>query len=74
MVLLKSIEAVFDGTVFRPVEEVDLNANTRVRLLFEVLKKETLLEENSERLSFMDVALQLELDGPPDWSSRIANS
>lgn len=72
--MLKSIEAVFDGTVFRPVEEVDLNANTRVRLLFEVLKKETLLEENSERLSFMDVALQLELDGPPDWSSRIANS
>jgi len=64
--MLKSIEAIFDGEVFRPAEQVELEANTRVRLIFE-----TLLINNSEGLPFLDMALQLELDGPPDWSLRL---
>lgn len=64
--MLKSIEAVFDGKVFRPVEEIDLKADTRVRLIFQ-----TLLKESSESLSFLDLASQLELDGPADWSLKL---
>lgn len=64
--MLKSIEAIFDGEVFRPAEEVELEANTRVRLLFN-----TILIENANPLSFLDLASQLELDGPEDWSSKI---
>lgn len=64
--MMKSIEAVFDGEVFRPTEDVELVANTRVRLLFE-----TLLPQNSEAVSFLDLASRLELDGPEDWSIRL---
>jgi len=64
--MLKSIEAVFDGEVFRPAEEVELEANTRVRLIFE-----TLLIADHEAFPFLDMALQLELDGPPDWSLKL---
>lgn len=64
--MLKSIEAVFDGEVFRPAEAVELEANTRVRLIFE-----TFFMDHPESLSFLDLASQLELDGPPDWSSRL---
>jgi hypothetical protein len=64
--MLKSIEAVFDGEVFRPAEEVELEANTRVQLLFE-----TLPVGEADNVSFLELALQLDLDGPPDWSSRL---
>lgn len=64
--MMKSIEAVFDGKVFRPTEDVELVANTRVRLLFE-----TLLPQNSEKVSFLDLASRLELDGPEDWSLKL---
>ncbi len=64
--MLKSIEAIFDGEVFRPSEEVELEANTRVRLLFE-----TAQSQNWEELSFLELASQLELDGPEDWSLRL---
>jgi hypothetical protein len=64
--MLKSIEAVFDGKVFRPAEEVELEANTRVRLIFE-----TLLSDHAQHLSFLELASQLKLDGPEDWSSKL---
>lgn len=66
LMMLKSIEAIFDGEVFRPAGEVELEANTRVRLLFE-----TLLIDHAEPLSFLELASQLELDGPEDWSLKI---
>jgi hypothetical protein len=64
--MLRAVEAVFDGKVFRPAENVELEANTRVRLLFE-----TILIDNPEGLSFLELAAQLELDGPEDWSLKI---
>ena len=66
--MLKSIEAIFDGEVFRPAEEVELEANTRVWLQFETAE----LQEQ-ESLSFLDLASRLELDGPEDWSLRLNN-
>lgn len=64
--MLKTIEAVYDGKAFLPKEPLELEANTRVRLVVETLP----LEEDGA-LSFLEVAAGLHLDGPPDWSSRL---
>lgn len=64
--MIKSIEAVYDGKVFHPAEEVDLEVNTRVRLIFEAVHLQLV-----ENLSFLDLAAQLDLDGPEDWSLKL---
>ena len=62
----KTLEAIFDGDVFRPDEPVGLPPNTRVRLTVESA-------EAPERKpnSFLRVARSLELEGPSDWSTRL---
>jgi len=60
------LEAVFDGSVFRPDEPIALEPNTRVRITVEPA---TASERKSE--SFLRVARSLNLEGPPDWSSRL---
>jgi len=64
--MTKTLEAVFDGEVLRPVEPVGLEPNTRVRLTLEV-------DDNTveEPKSFLQTARELELDGPPDWSENV---
>ncbi len=64
--MVKTIEAVFDGTVFRPTESVALAPNTRVRVTIE-----SVLPAESEAPSFLRTARALHLDGPPDWSANI---
>lgn len=64
--MLKSVEAIYDGEVFRPAGAVELAANTRVRLIVE-----TFLAEDSVAQSFLELAADLELDGPEDWSLRL---
>jgi hypothetical protein len=65
-IMLKQVEAIFDGEVFRPEEVVELEANTRVRLIVEAL-----MTDNPKGLSFLDIAAQLDLDGPADWSLKL---
>ena len=60
--MMRTIEALFDGTVFRPVEPVSLKANTRVRIVVE-----TILPALEEATSFLQTARSLELDSPSDW-------
>ena len=62
----KTIEAIYDGEAFVPKEPVSLKPNTRVRLTFE-----TTLTAVDEITSFLDVALSLNLEGPPDWSEKL---
>ena len=62
----QTLDAVFDGTVFRPDQPIELEPNTRVRITIEPSPTS---EKNSE--SFLRVARSLNLDGPPDWSSRL---
>ncbi len=57
------IEATFDGKVFRPSGPVPLEPNTPVRLTIEALP--------APPASFLDTALSLNLDGPPDWASNL---
>ena len=62
----QTLEAIFDGEVLRPDEPVDLEPNTRVRITIES-------EERPEKKnkSFLDTALSLKLEGPPDWSENL---
>ena len=62
----QTLEATFDGQVFRPIETVELQPDTRVQLVVTV---KVTPEEKPK--SFLRVARSLKLQGPKDWSSRI---
>jgi predicted DNA-binding antitoxin AbrB/MazE fold protein len=64
--MTETIEATFDGSVFRPEKPVNLKPNTRVRIIFET---EPATED--KKVSFLVTARALKLDGPPDWSENI---
>ena len=58
-----TIEATFDGQVFRPSGPVSLPANTTVRLTVEPLP--------DKPASFLRTAQSLNLEGPADWASNL---
>jgi predicted DNA-binding antitoxin AbrB/MazE fold protein len=62
----QTLDAIFDGNVFRPDQPIALEPNTRVRITIEPTQTS---EKNSE--SFLRVARALNIDGPRDWSTRI---
>ena len=62
----QTLEATFDGQVFRPIETVELEPDTRVQLVVTV---KTAPEEKPK--SFLRTARSLKLKGPKDFSSRI---
>lgn len=64
--MTRTLEATFDGDVFRPDNPVELEPNTRVRITIERAKP---AEQEPE--SFLRVARALKLEGPSDWSSRL---
>ena len=64
--MTQTLEATFDGEVFRPTETVELKPDTRVQLTVTV--KPTAEEQPK---SFLRVARSLKLSGPSDWSSRL---
>lgn len=57
-----TLYALFDGEVLRPDQPLPFAPNTRVRLT---------VEADPQPASFLAVAKGLNLDGPPDWSSRL---
>ena len=63
--MTKTLEAVFDGEVFRPDEPLDLAPDTRVRITIE-----TANEPGTRTASFLKTARALNLEGPSDWSER----
>jgi hypothetical protein len=62
----QTLDAVFDGTVFRPDQPIELEPNTRVRITIEPATS-----SEHEPQSFLRVARSLNLEGPRDWSSRL---
>ena len=62
----QTLEATFDGQVFRPSEPVELQPDTQVQLVVTV--KVTPVEKPK---SFLRTARSLKLQGPKDWSERI---
>jgi hypothetical protein len=65
VVMVKTIEATFDGTVFLPAEPIQLEPNTRVRITVE-----TSVPALDKPASFLDTARALKLNGPRDWSAN----
>ncbi|HVR98943.1 MAG TPA: antitoxin family protein [Thermoanaerobaculia bacterium] len=67
--MTKTLEAVFDGEVLRPEEPLELDPNTRVRVTIEMTTAPEV-----QGGSFLRTARSLDLEGPPDWSERVALS
>jgi hypothetical protein len=65
---MTTLYANFDGQVLLPEEPISLPPNTRVRLLLEPAES---VPASADARSFLDIALSLELEGPPDWSARL---
>jgi len=65
---MTKLTAVFDGQVLRPDAPLALAPNTRVRLILEPAT-----DDAPKTSSFLRVARELELDGPPDWSERLGD-
>ena len=63
-----TLHATFDGKVLRPEEPLTLPANTRVRLIIELVEPH---EAEERPQSFLKTARSLHLEGPPDWSSHL---
>lgn len=64
--MVRTIDATFDGMVFRPVEPISLEPNTRVRITVE-----TPTTSAGPASSFLDTACSLNLEGPADWSANL---
>jgi predicted DNA-binding antitoxin AbrB/MazE fold protein len=62
----RTIEAIYDGAVFRPTVPVTLKPNTRVRVTVRTEEDTT-----ARGVSFLDTASALKLEGPEDWSANI---
>ncbi|MCU0240235.1 MAG: DUF104 domain-containing protein [Pyrinomonadaceae bacterium] len=62
----QTIEATFDGQVFRPVETVELQPDTQVQLVVTI----KVISEKKTK-SFLDTARALKLKGPKDFSTKI---
>jgi hypothetical protein len=75
--MTRLIAATYDGSALRLDEPLPLEPNTRVFIT--VHSNGTVLSngadhgqgEVSPEVSFFDIALSMDLDGPPDWSARI---
>jgi predicted DNA-binding antitoxin AbrB/MazE fold protein len=63
--MITTIEAVFDGEVFRPDRPLKLEPNTRVTLVV------TTPVVSEPRESFLDTAMSINLEGPADWSENL---
>lgn len=62
----QTLEATFDGQVFRPVQPVELEPDTQVEIIVTVK-----ISPDEKSKSFLRTARSLKLKGPKDFSSRI---
>lgn len=69
--MTKTVYAHFDGETLRPEEELPLSPNTRVRVTVETWEEPEWMKKTGEPYAFLDVALSLSLEGPPDWSENL---
>jgi AF2212-like len=64
--MTKTVQAIFDGEVLRLKEPLELEPNTVVQVTIMTVEP-----GQTQPLSFLDTALSLKLEGPPDWSERL---
>jgi hypothetical protein len=63
-----TIDATFDGRVFHPSGPVPLEPNTVVRLTVEPIPAAPHADQPP---SFLRTARSLNVQGPPDWASKL---
>lgn len=64
--MTKTLNAIYDGKVFKPEKPLDLKPNIRVRITIDTSDREIV-----NRGSFLQTARSLKLKGPSDWSSHL---
>jgi hypothetical protein len=64
--MIQTVDATYDGAVFRPAVPLSLLPNTKVRITVEVVEK-----DEKQSVSFLDVAASLNLEGPADFSENL---
>jgi hypothetical protein len=69
--MTRLITAVYDGTSLRLDEPLPLEPDTRVLISIHWNGVDERGDKASPDVSFFDVALSMDLGGPPDWSERI---
>jgi hypothetical protein len=69
--MTKTLYAQFDGESLRPEEEIPLSPNTRVRVTVETLEESKGVKKDGKPYAFLDIALSLKLQGPPDWAENL---
>jgi predicted DNA-binding antitoxin AbrB/MazE fold protein len=62
----QSIEAIFDGEVFRPKTPVDLQPNSEVHLIVTTPAE----RKKTVGKSLLRTVVEMNLEGPPDWSEH----
>ena len=62
----QTIEAIYDGAVFRPIVPATLKPNIRVHVTVA-----TDDEATARGNSFLDTASSLNLEGPADWAANV---
>lgn len=72
----KTVNATFDGEVFRPDEPVELASNTKVRLVIKETSKRAKpgrvpKKKTGKPYSFFEYARSLNLDLPSDYSVNL---
>lgn len=66
------IAATYDGSsLLRLDEPLPLEPNARVMVSVQSTDPGPYEGGRTENVSFFDIALGMDLEGPPDWSSRI---
>ena len=64
--MTRTLNATYDGQVFKPDEPLHLPPNTRVVITIDTAEAKARAPQ-----SFLKTAVALQLDGPSDWSSRL---
>lgn len=65
--MIQTVEAIYDGSVLRLSESLPIEPNTRVRVQIESLRP----ADTPSQRSFLQVARELSLEGPSDWSANL---
>ena len=63
----KTVNATFDGEVFRPDDPVDLEPNTKVTLKLDVKSKKKV----GKPYAFLDFLRSANIDAPPDYAANL---
>jgi hypothetical protein len=68
--MIATFTATYDGSKLVPDEPLPLKPGTRVWLTVQPVADQPSSDASSTP-SFIDIALPMKTDGPPDWSARI---